>query len=682
MLKLTQFNLRFLLAFAAMWCCVSLTVAQQCVVPAPRQVRQTKGSLNPASIEYISVVGAEMPVLYGLLERLPRVATGGPGITLAIDSVAELGSEGYKLDITPRSISVKANTEAGLFYGAVTLAQIVQQALDSKANVEAMSIIDFPALEVRAVHFDTKHHLDRTQYYYSLIDQLANWKINTIIWEIEDKLRYERRPECASPNALSKQEMRAIADYAKARHIDINPLVQGLGHAGFILKNHWELRENPASDWEFCPSNPETYLLQFDLYRDALEAFPHGKYLHVGGDEITQIGIDKRCLATGKSPFELQMEWLDKVCTFAKENGRTPIFWDDMPLKFGDIWWLVNPNLSKEEVDEKWSTQKLDQAIDLFPKECVYMRWLYGDPDFYAHHKLLQWYKDKGLPVMAATAAADGGSPYMPRHESKISEIRAFCRLAVDNNFKDGILATCWDDGSPHWETVKRGFAALGEYSWNPSGRSIDEFKDSFARNYFGLPGQATAFIEELETAAGFFDKALVCAGRRNPAWQVREFTLIDLPDADSPGKWTEKYRVLLDSADVQINRCKAIARRIKDAADHARQNRFTLAVYDVNNQLFLFPARLLKSLEAYDNAVDSSSREEARRQVMALCDEFNATKERLTQTYGTTRFMEQPVGYVSDLNHHKHLAALTPDASWLFLYENAFIASLRSNLK
>ena len=56
-------------------------------------------------------------------------------------------------------------------------------------------------------------------------------------------LRYTRRPEVGAPNAISKQEMQAISRYAKERNIEISPLVQGLGHAGFILKRHWELRK-------------------------------------------------------------------------------------------------------------------------------------------------------------------------------------------------------------------------------------------------------------------------------------------------------------------------------------------------------------------------------------------------------------------------------------------------------
>ena len=204
----------------------------------------------------------------------------------------------------------------------------------------------------------------------------------------------------AAGNAISKQEMQAICRYAQERNVEISPLVQGLGHAGFILKHHWELRENPSSDWEFCPTNPKTYEFQFDLYRDALEAMPYGRFLHVGGDETMAIGIDERCKATDKSAFELQMGWLRKVCDFAKSNGRIPIFWDDMPLKYGGLWDMAHGDNDTDDLH--WDTQKLDSVIDLFPKDCVYMRWNYRDATRPGHQRILKWYHDKGLRVMAA----------------------------------------------------------------------------------------------------------------------------------------------------------------------------------------------------------------------------------------------------------------------------------------
>lgn len=219
-------------------------------------------------------------------------------------------------------MTIRSRGQAGLFYGCQTLEQLMEDSRDHHIRIPCLRITDYPEIAYRAVHFDTKHHLDRTEYYYRTLDKLARYKVNAVIWEVEDKLRYTRRSEVGAPNAISKQEMQAISRYAKERNIEISPLIQGLGHAGFILKHHWELRENPHSDWEFCPSDARTYEVQFDLYRDALEAMPDGKYLHIGGDEITAIGIDERCKATGKSAFELQMFWLKMVSQKrARRNG-------------------------------------------------------------------------------------------------------------------------------------------------------------------------------------------------------------------------------------------------------------------------------------------------------------------------------------------------------------------------
>ena len=52
---------------------------------------------------------------------------------------------------------------------------------------------------------------------------MARYKINAVIWELEDKLRYTRRPEIGAPNAISKQEMQALCRYAKERNIEITP---------------------------------------------------------------------------------------------------------------------------------------------------------------------------------------------------------------------------------------------------------------------------------------------------------------------------------------------------------------------------------------------------------------------------------------------------------------------------
>lgn len=656
------------------------------LLPQPQsvEVRAGKGFMY-GELTFVSVArGTPVPVLGTLTDALPRSRRAGKGLFLQLSGQNVPDSpEGYVLEVNGKGVTVTARTEAGLFYGCQTLEQLLEDSRDFGREIPQMKITDYPAIAYRAVHLDTKHHLDRMEYYYRMVDRLARYKVNAIIWELEDKLRFTRRPEVAAPNAISKQEMQALCRYAKERNVEISPLVQGLGHAGFILKHHWELRENPASDWEFCPSDPRTYEVQFDLYLDALEAMPYGKYLHVGGDEITAIGIDERCRATGKTAFELQMIWLKKVCQFAVDHGRVPIFWDDMPLKYAGIWELVLSDKSEEEVAKVWNTDKLDKAVDLFPKECVYMRWKYEDATAPAHQRLLKWYHDKGLKVMGATAAAAGDSPFMPRRNSRSEYVKGFNRLVAENHL-EGILATSWDDGSPHLETVWRGFIAQGEFGWNPSARDIETFKRVHAQREYGFRPEDNrmAFLDELEKAIFFFDGALVASGRRNPAWGTTAFTLMELPDKEKPGTWSESYKDKIAQARIEAGRYEKITEGIKAAKAEALRNRYTLQVYEQTNNLQNYPVRLILALNAYDTAKDEAARKIALSEVAEVCDYFDAMRANLESVYSETRFMQQPEGFVSDLNHHNHLSSKTNNSDWWYYYEIPMVRKVRAWMK
>lgn len=118
---------------------------------------------------------------------------------------------------------------------------------------------------------------------------------------------------------------------------------------------------------------------------------------------------------------------------------------------------------------KNWNTAELDKAIDMFPKNCIYMRWHYEDPTILPHRMLLNWYHKKGLKVMGATSASTGETPFIPRNNSRVQYIKDFCALVAENQL-EGILTTAWDDGSAHLETVMRGFIAQGEYAGIPAG--------------------------------------------------------------------------------------------------------------------------------------------------------------------------------------------------------------------
>src|SRR5690606_19751181 len=65
------------------------------------------------------------------LPVVPARGNGG-GISLLLDDVGdELGPEGYRLDVTKRGVTIRANEPAGLFAGTQTLRQLLPAAIES-----------------------------------------------------------------------------------------------------------------------------------------------------------------------------------------------------------------------------------------------------------------------------------------------------------------------------------------------------------------------------------------------------------------------------------------------------------------------------------------------------------------------------------------------------------------------
>ena len=489
------------------------------LLPLPQQfeIYGVSKLKNSDILFYYAQNQIELPVLGDLLIDIQPVDKQSKAdIVFNIDESMDLQAEGYTLDISKKQISITGKDKAGLFYAFKTLQQLMEDAKEQDVYLPKCNIKDYPSLSYRAIHIDIKHHREKTEYYYKLLDKLANYKINAIIAEMEDKLKYERQPIVGSADAISISEWQKLSEYAKERNIEISPLIQGLGHASFILKHdqYKNLRDDPESDWAFNPLDPKTYEVQFDLYLDALEATPYGRFLHVGGDEVHTTGR-----GSGKSALELQLIWLNKVCQFAEENGRIPIFWDDMPLKHAGLYWpMFNTKLTEEEVDSIWekNENKLFEFLDQFPKNCIYMRWNYSSPQAIGNGKAMEWFRQNGMQVMGATAGQTRWV-LMPQNESNMDNIRSFAEISINKSI-NGLLLTLWDDDSPHFELYKRGIIAFAEYSWTGEKRTKEDIKSAIRHREFSntLSGVEYAFIDQLEKAVTFWNRALLKEGRRN----------------------------------------------------------------------------------------------------------------------------------------------------------------------
>ncbi len=660
------------------------------ILPSPREstISEKFSLIAPRDlILAYSPTNNPLPKLFNFTKTLQKTEKEGQAqVSFQINEDLDLPDQGYFLNIAEKRITIEAKDNAGLFYGFTTLDQITEDAVLQGVNLPLVQIKDYPELTYRSVHWDVKHHLDKEAYYYDLIDKMSRQKINGVILEIEDKLKYHSHPNIGSADAFSSKQWLAISEYANERHISISPLVQGLGHASFILKHprYFELRDDPVSDWAFNPLNPKTYEVQFDLYDEAISITPYGKYLHVGGDEVKTTGRN-----SGQSALELQLYWLNKVAKYAQKNNRIPIFWDDMPLKEAGLMDpIYDTSISEGEVDSIWklNESKLNTFLDKFPRNCIYMRWNYHTPQTYGNQKAMDWFIKNDLQVMGATAGQTRWT-LMPLRESNIENIRTFAINSIKGNLS-GLLLTLWDDDSPHFELYKRGIGAFAEYTWGGDKISKDEYKSLFIHRTFGpqWKNQNFTFIDSLEPAVGAWVNAFVVdKSHRNKLKKnenAKEKLLIDLPKVNQKGDWAMRYSTRIEEAKKYVKQSSIITKKMEALIQRNVKNTFMIEVYSQVLSLTDFSFETLLLLEQYDRAASEKEAQEALAKIMSLRVKFNDLRSEFERVYGLTRTLKKPDNYILDQDHHHHPANQTINFDWQFYSELLFLDKIEEHFK
>lgn len=667
------------------------------LLPKPQKIEFLSGKPFSANeLNYLFLNGpTRRPVMDKHLSGLPLAGSPGKGVlTLELKESDKIpqSPEGYILIIKDQIITITSRGEAGLFYGCQTLQQLLEDSHDQRIDIPPCKITDYPGVPYRAIHLDIRFHLDAGNFYYQLIDRLAKIKVNAIIVELEDKLRYKKAPLVGSANAISIEEFAAISRYAHERNIDISPLVQGLGHAGHILKHdeYKHLRDDPNSDWAFDALNPGTYDLQFALYEDAMKATPYGKYLHVGGDEVYNLGQSELAKKSGMKPVELQLYWLNKVSDFVIKSGRTPICWDDMFFNLAGLFGTMRSNsqgLSNEQIEKIWrdNQYKMDNYVDKFPKECIYMRWTYWNTKVLGNLKAIDWLLSKNLTVMGATGAQDM-SPLLPRNNSIFEPVKDFCEIAAEKKM-NGILCTMWDDSAYSFETFWRGIFNFASMSWNYEDIKPDEYNTKFRHRFYApeLSDASSEFQNSLELALWFWDGALInnstylkhlpkensynpFGDRGDRGVYPKSIDLISLPDREKPGAWCERYKDKIALAKTEVIRYSTVKERIANASKLARRNHYSLSLMNQINEFQIYSSNIILFLEKYDKATTNAERQNASTEIRNYVSSFSRIRSALENVISETRFLKNPEGYVRAKT--ADLANGGINNEWMFVYE------------
>ncbi len=440
------------------------------------------------------------------------------------------GPDGYSLVADGNRLVIKASSEAGLFYGVQTIRQLIQQK-GNAAFIKGMELQDWPDTKVRAVHYDTKHHQDSRAFVEDFIRDLSAYKINMLIWEWEDKFEYPSHPEIGAPGAFTMQEMQEITRYAKKYHIQIVPLVQGLGHASFILK--WpqfaHLREIPASNFEFCPLKEGTYQLLNDLWQDAIRATPGSEYIHIGTDETYELGACPDCkkkeVEIGKSG--LYHLFVGKAASHLQQEGRKVMAWES-PM--GWAKGRLKVYHSDMQADKPVTPQKglvLTESYDYETENLTYAKEA----------------KSLGYPVFAYDPNPGIEQLFLPyffvkggEDETKpgcLEDSYNFLKSTMGKGVFDGVIRTSWDDSGLPMQAWMLSFATTAAYSWNASNPALPEFTATFFKNRYGqVEAGMDSLYELLNEGAYFYMESFE---RRVWAWgNIGKTHLPDLPRGDA----------------------------------------------------------------------------------------------------------------------------------------------------
>ncbi|GAA5225068.1 beta-N-acetylhexosaminidase [Membranihabitans marinus] len=381
--------------------------------------------------------------------------------------------QGYTIDVSKNKITVEAISSVGLFHASQTILQLIIKG--KTPYIPGMQIADWPDILERAVHYDTKHHQDKKSYVKKFIRDMARYKINMIVWEWEDKLAYESHPDIGAPGAFTIEEMKEFTAYARQYHIQLVPLVQGLGHVSFILKwpQYHHLREVDDSAWEFCPLKEGTYDLLFALWKEAIEATPGSEYIHIGSDETYELAHCHECkdLANEIGASGVYHLFVEKANEFLQKLGRKVMVWE-RPMG----WEMSTSPITTGTPD---STIILTESYE------------YEDPDFTYAKKA----KELGFTIFAYDPNPGiemGFLPYFYSERDGINQNGSlqnsydFLKATSQSGLFDGMINTSWDDSGHHNQTWMLSFVTSAAFSWNGSKPDLEEFTTSFFQNYYG----------------------------------------------------------------------------------------------------------------------------------------------------------------------------------------------------
>lgn len=298
--------------------------------------------------------------------------------SITFEKEASLDTEAYALLVTPKKITIKANTQAGYSYGVQTLKQLLSKEVSAETNktnylVPSVTIKDSPRFKWRAYMLDESRYFHGEAFVKKILDQMALLKMNTFHWHLVDdagwRIEIKKYPLLTKVGAFRKDseigtwksgktsgaphggfytqdQIKSIVAYAADRNITVVPEIEMPGHSSAAIAAYTWLGtagidiDVPVKFGRlydnYDVTKPEVIQFIKDVLLEVFEMFP-SEVIHIGGDEVgykvwedskhVQAYMKENNIST---PADLQIQFTNNISKFIEENGRRMMGWNEI----------------------------------------------------------------------------------------------------------------------------------------------------------------------------------------------------------------------------------------------------------------------------------------------------------------------------------------------------------------
>ncbi len=359
----------------------------------------------------------------------PRAAKNS--LLMVLDTTLDMNPEGYLLNITPKTIEIKAKEPRGIFYGIQTLRQLLPPQVEGAAKAENVTfsvpcanIEDQPRFPYRGLHLDVGRHFFPKDFILRYLDMMAMYKYNTFHWHLtedqgwrieikkypkltqigscrketlvgswegEKEARYDGKKDCGY---YTQEDIKEVVAHAKKLYITVIPEIEMPGHSLAALASYPQLGctggpYEVATHWGvfkdiYCAGNDSVFTFLENVLTEVMDLFP-SKYIHIGGDEAPKDRWEKcpkcqaRIKAEGlKDEHELQNYFISRIEKFLNAHGHNIIGWDEI-LEGG-----LAPNatvMSWRGIKGGIAAAKMKHDVIMTPNSYCYFDYYQGDKD-------------------------------------------------------------------------------------------------------------------------------------------------------------------------------------------------------------------------------------------------------------------------------------------------------------